>query len=112
VGALTLLIWANACLLTVLALAAFGLPADWTLAAVLYGVLLLGLSVPSAPAAVGSYELVAVAVLEAFGLPLTPSAAFAVGFHALTFAPPLLVGALAYALRPAGAPPPTRRDGR
>jgi uncharacterized protein (TIRG00374 family) len=102
IGALTLLVWGNACLLTVLALAAFDLPADWALAAVLYGALLLGLSVPSAPAAVGPYELVAVAVLEGFGLPLARGAAFAVAFHTVTFAPPLLLGALAYSLvRPA-----------
>jgi uncharacterized membrane protein YbhN (UPF0104 family) len=102
IGAFTLLVWGNACLLTVLALAAFGLPADWALAAVLYGALLLGLTVPSAPGAVGSYELVAVYVLQSFGLPLAESTAFAVGFHALTFAPPLLVGALAYVLAPQG----------
>jgi len=102
VGALTLLVWTNACLLTVLALAAFDLPADWALAAVLYGVLLLGLTVPSAPGALGAYELVAIGVLQGFGLPLAASAAFAVAFHALTFAPPLLVGALAYVLRLSG----------
>src|SRR5207248_1344690 len=56
IGALTLLVWANACLLTVLALAAFELPTDWALAAVLYGGLLIGLSVPAAPGAIGSYE--------------------------------------------------------
>jgi uncharacterized membrane protein YbhN (UPF0104 family) len=93
---LSLLVWANACLLTMLALAAFDLPADWALAAVLYGALLLGLTaVPTAPAAVGPFELVTVAVLEGAGLPLAPSAAFAVAFHAITFAPPLLAGALA-----------------
>jgi uncharacterized membrane protein YbhN (UPF0104 family) len=84
-GLLTLLVWGNACLATVLALAAFGLGPNWLLAAVLYGALLLGLSVPSAPAALGTFELVTVAVLEAFGQPLAPSAAFAVVFHALTF---------------------------
>ena len=93
---LTLLIWANACLVTVLALAAFGLGADWAIAAVLYGALLLGLSVPAAPGAVGTFELVTVAVLEAFGRPLAASAAFAVGFHVLTFTPPLVAGMLAW----------------
>jgi uncharacterized membrane protein YbhN (UPF0104 family) len=100
VGALTLLVWANACLLTTVALAAFELPADWALAAVLYGALLLGLSaVPAAPAALGPFELVTVAVLEGVGLPLAPSAAFAVGFHAITFAPPLAAGAVAACAR-------------
>jgi uncharacterized protein (TIRG00374 family) len=93
---LTLLIWATACLVTVLALVAFGLGADWTIAAVLYGALLLGLSVPAAPGALGTFELVAVAVLQAFGRPLAASAAFAVGFHVLTFTPPLVAGALAW----------------
>jgi uncharacterized protein (TIRG00374 family) len=93
---LTLLIWANACLVTVLSLVAFGLGADWAIAAVLYGALLLGLSVPAAPGALGTFELVAVAVLQAFGLPLAASAAFAVGFHVLTFTPPLVAGALAW----------------
>jgi uncharacterized protein (TIRG00374 family) len=99
VGALTLLVWGNACLLTMLALAAFDLPADWALAAVLYGTLLVGLSAPSAPGGIGVYELAAVAVLQGFGLPLAPSAAFAIAFHALTFVPPLLVGAFAFLLR-------------
>ncbi|HEY7065069.1 MAG TPA: lysylphosphatidylglycerol synthase transmembrane domain-containing protein [Chloroflexota bacterium] len=102
IGLLTLAAWGSACLLTVIALAAFDLPADWTLAAVLYGTLLLGLAVPSAPGAVGTYEVTAVFVLQGFGLPLAASAAFAVGFHVLTFAPPLLVGAIAYVLRPPG----------
>jgi uncharacterized membrane protein YbhN (UPF0104 family) len=102
IGALTLLVWSNACLLTVLALAAFDLPADWALAAVLYGTLLVGLSAPSAPGAIGLYELVVVAVLQSFGLPLAASAAFAVAFHALTFAPPLVVGALACLVQPPG----------
>ncbi len=114
VGALTLLVWANACLVTVLTLAAFDLPADWALAAVLYGALLLGLSVPAAPGGLGPFELITVAVLDGVGLPLAPSAAFALGFHAVTFAPPLVAGALALALAPrAGAPaapgPPVER---
>jgi uncharacterized membrane protein YbhN (UPF0104 family) len=96
--ALTLLGWANACLATVCALAAFDLPASWALAAVLYGALLLGLSVPSAPAAVGTFEVVTVAVLQAFGLPAAPSAAFALGFHLVTFAPPILAGVVAWTL--------------
>ena len=48
---------AFACLVTVLTLAAFDLPVSLPLAAVLYGALLLGLSVPSAPGAVGTFEL-------------------------------------------------------
>ncbi len=81
------------------ALAAFDLPADWALA-VLYGSLLLGLTAPSAPGPIGLYELVAVAVLVSFGPPLGASAAFAVAFHTLSFAPPLVVVALALLLRP------------
>ena len=99
--ALTLLSAANACLITVCALAAFGLPADWAVAATLYCALLLGLSVPAAPGALGTFELVAVAVLEAFGQPLARGAAFALGFHAVTFVPPLLAAALTWAWRPA-----------
>jgi uncharacterized membrane protein YbhN (UPF0104 family) len=78
------------------------------LAAVLYGVLLLGLAVPSAPGAIGTYEVTALVVLQGFGLPLAASAAFAVGFHALTFAPPLLVGAVVYLTAPVDRPPGPR----
>jgi len=102
--ALTLLGWTDACLVTLCVLAAFDLPPSWALAAVLYGALLLGLSVPSAPAAVGTFEVVAVAVLAAFGLPDAPSAAFALGFHLVTFAPPILAGAVAWTLGSRGGP--------
>jgi glycosyltransferase 2 family protein len=111
VVALTLVVWGNACLATVLSLAAFGLPADWALAAVLYGALLLGLSVPSAPGGLGPFELVTVAVLEGVGLAPDPSAAFALGFHGVTFVPLLVTGAVAYLLALAlGAPPGLRGD--
>jgi uncharacterized membrane protein YbhN (UPF0104 family) len=103
--ALTLVSWADACLVTVCALAAFALPADWALAAVLYGALLLGLSVPSAPGAIGTFELVTVAVLQAFGLPSAASGAFALGFHAVAFAPPLLAAALVWLLPTTAARP-------
>lgn len=103
---LTLLSWCCACLVTVCTLAAFALPTDWALAAVLYAALLLGLSVPSAPGAVGTFEVVVVAVLDAFGLPGPRAAAFALGFHAVTFAPLLLAGALAWGLSRPSAPPP------
>jgi uncharacterized membrane protein YbhN (UPF0104 family) len=106
---LTLLGWANACLATVLTLAAFDLPPSWIVAAVLYGALLLGLSVPSGPGAVGTFELVAVAVLDALGLPAAPSAAFALGFHVVTFAPPILAGALVWARSGPPRPPAAAR---
>jgi glycosyltransferase 2 family protein len=109
--ALTLLGWTNACLVTVLTLAAFGLPASLVLAAVLYGALLLGLSVPSAPGAVGTFELITVAVLDAFGLDATASAAFALGFHAVTFGPPIIAGALLWMAASRPAAPPPRPDG-
>jgi uncharacterized protein (TIRG00374 family) len=110
--ALTLVGWGNACLITVCALLAFDLPGSWALAAVLYGALLLGLSVPSAPAAVGTFELVTVAVLDAYGLPAASSAAFALGFHLVTFAPPIVAGALAWWLaRPGAAPLDASRQG-
>jgi glycosyltransferase 2 family protein len=110
--ALTLLGWANACLVTVLTLAAFGLPGSLPVAAVLYGALLLGLSVPSAPGALGTFELIAVAVLDAFGLPTAASGAFALGFHAVTFGPPIIAGALLWALVGSSAGPPRPESAR
>jgi len=109
--ALTVLGWTNACLVTVLTLASFDLPVSLALAAVLYGALLLGLSVPSAPTAVGTFELITVAVLDAFGLDATASAAFALGFHAVTFGPPIVAGALLWVVAGQPAAPPPRPGG-
>jgi uncharacterized protein (TIRG00374 family) len=109
--ALTALGWANACLVTLLTLAAFYLPVNLALAAVLYGALLLGLSVPSAPGALGTFELITVAVLDAFGLDATASAAFALGFHAVTFGPPIVAGAVLWVVAGHPAAPPPRPGG-
>ena len=93
--ALTLVSWVATWLLTLAALAAFGLAVQGALAAVLWGALALGLSVPSAPGGLGTFQLVVVTVLQAFDQPVAPSLAFAIGFHALTAGPIFLAGAVA-----------------
>lgn len=109
VGALTVLIWANACAAIMCVLVAFGLPADWRLAAALYAALLLGLSVPSAPGALGTFELVCTAVLALWGETDMRAAAFALGLRLATQAPLLAAGALAMAALGVAARPAASR---
>jgi uncharacterized membrane protein YbhN (UPF0104 family) len=107
VAVLTLVSWLTTWLMTLAALAAFGLAAQGALAAVLWGALVLGLSVPSAPGGLGPFQVVAVTVLQAFDQPAAPALAFAIGFHALMVAPALLAGAIAsFCGRPNTPAPP------
>jgi hypothetical protein len=107
IAALTLVSWLTTWVMTLAALAAFGLAAQGALAAVLWGALVLGLSVPSAPGGLGTFQLVAVTVLHAFDQPAAPALAFAIGFHALLVAPALLAGALASWCGRSGGPEPS-----
>lgn len=110
--ALTVVSWLTTWVMTLAALAAFGLAAQGALAAVLWGALVLGLSVPSAPGGLGTFQLVAVTVLHAFDQPAAPALAFAIGFHALLVAPALLAAALAgWCGRSDGPQPSSGRSG-
>jgi uncharacterized protein (TIRG00374 family) len=100
-----LLAWTAACWLVPVAVvwlvveaADLALPwvAPWTVLALVA----LGVSVPSAPGAIGPYHAAAAVAVGIFGVPWSQAVGFALVMHAVQFVPVTLVGAVFLALEP------------
>ncbi len=101
VAALTLLRWSITIATTYLWLAAFGIELPWSAPITILCFLAFGTMLPSSVAFVGTYHFAFVSALTLMGLDEQRSLAVALVAHALTFAPPTLIGATWIAIRTA-----------
>jgi uncharacterized protein (TIRG00374 family) len=77
---------------------AIGLDVPYTGALFVQGVVVIGIALPSAPGFVGPFEKAAQIALAQYGIGASAAAAWALGYHVLTFTPITVVG-LWYASR-------------
>ena len=88
----TLVLWAVVGLAILSNLQALRLPATPLSTLTVLAVLSLGLTVPSGPGFVGTFEFFAVFSLGLLGISRTPAMAFALVFHAIQFLPTVVIG--------------------
>lgn len=89
----SLVLWLVNALSFWVAFRAFGIPAGFSAALLLQGVLVLGIAVPSTPGYVGLFEGAIKAVLLLFAVAPDRAVAYAVTYHVTTFVPIVLLGA-------------------
>lgn len=89
----SLVLWLVNALSFYVAFRAFDIPAGFSAALLLQGVLVLGIAVPSTPGYVGLFEGAIKAVLLLFAVAPDRAVAYAVTYHVTTFIPIVLLGA-------------------
>ncbi|MDX2194280.1 MAG: lysylphosphatidylglycerol synthase transmembrane domain-containing protein [Gemmatimonadales bacterium] len=91
-GAASLAVWGAGILSFLVAARAFGIPLDLAGAAVLQGIVAIGVAVPSSPGYVGAFEATIVAGLALFAVPRELAFSYGLAYHATTFVPITLLG--------------------
>lgn len=93
VVAWSLVLWLVNALAFYVAFRAFDIPAGFSAALLLQGVVVFGIAVPSTPGYVGVFESAIKAVLLLFAVAPDRAVAYAVTYHVTTFLPIVLLGA-------------------
>ena len=89
----TVLHWLTNAFAFWLAFRAVGIPAPYTAALFLQGLISIGVAIPSSPGFFGPFEAFAKTGLQIYGVTVTLAVTWAVGFHLLSFIPITALGA-------------------
>ena len=73
---------------------AVGIPAPFSAALLVQGVIAVGVALPSAPGFFGVFEVAALAGLALYGVGTDKAVSWALGYHVLTFIPITVIGAI------------------
>ena len=76
---------------------AVGIPAPFSAALLVQGVIAVGVALPSAPGFFGVFEVAALAGLALYGVGTDKAVSWALGYHILTFIPITVIGAVYFA---------------
>ncbi len=85
-------LWLTNALSFWLAFRAVGVPASFSTALFLQGIVAIGVAVPSAPGFFGVFEACAIIGLAVYGVPRDQAVTWAIGYHILSFIPITLIG--------------------
>jgi uncharacterized protein (TIRG00374 family) len=89
----SLVVWNVSALSFYVMFRAFGIPANFSVALLMQGLIMFGIALPSTPGYVGAFELPIIAVLTLYDVPPSLAAAYALTYHVTTFLPITLLGA-------------------